>query len=165
MKKNLSIAGFSLVAMGLFMGSCVSKAKIYGCAGQCRRTLRTDSTAWVNRKNTMQQNITSLEQQNTDYQKQIDSFKTSCRDYQKRWEIFKRLTHNKILRPIQLHQQIHAAIDEYVEASNVESRNGKIYVNLPEKMLFTPGSSTLSTKGKQALDNLQPCSLLTKMLK
>ena len=154
MKKNLSLAGFSLVAMGLLMGSCVSKRKYMDAQATAAERYRTDSTEWANRTNTMQQNITSLEQKTTDYQKQVDSYKTSAMTYQKRWDNLQTTYTQQNTSTEQLHQEIHAAIDEYVEASNVESRNGKIYVNLPEKMLFTPGSSTLSTKGKQALDKL-----------
>lgn len=154
MKKNLSIAGFSLVAMGLFMGSCVSKRKYMEAQTSAAQRYTTDSTQWATRSATMQQNISSLEQKSTDYQKQMDSFKTSAMNYQKRWDNLNSTYTQQNTATEQLNQQIHTAIDQYVEASNVESKNGKIYVNLPEKMLFTSGSSTLSAKGKQALDKL-----------
>src|SRR5687767_4208606 len=154
MKKNLSLAGFSLVAMGLFMGSCVSKRKYMDAQTSAAERYRTDSTEWANRTTTMQQNITSLEQKSTDYQKQVDSFRTTSMNYQKRWDNLQSTYTQQNTSTEQLHQQIHAAIDEYVEASNVESKDGKIYINLPEKMLFTSGSSTLSAKGKQAMDKL-----------
>lgn len=154
MKKNLSLAGFSLVAMGLFMGSCVSKRKYMDAQASAAQRYSTDSTQWASRANTMQQNISSLEQRSTDYQKQMDSFRTASTNYQKRWDNLQSTYTQQNTSTEQLHQQIHTAIDQYVEASNVESRNGRIYVNLPEKMLFTSGSSTLSAKGKQALDKL-----------
>lgn len=154
MKKNLSLAGFSLVAMGLLMGSCVSKRKYMEAQTSAAERYRTDSTQWADRSNTMQQNITSLEQKNAAYQSQVDSLRTTSMTYQKRWDNFQSTYTTQNTSTEQLHQEIHTAIDEYVEASNVESKNGKIYVNLPEKMLFNAGSSTLSTKGKQALDKL-----------
>ncbi|HET9277240.1 MAG TPA: hypothetical protein VFN95_03620 [Flavitalea sp.] len=154
MKKNLSLAGFGLAAMGLFMGSCVSKKKYMEAQTSAAARYTADSTQWATSSASMQQNITSLEQKNTDYQKQVDSFRTTAQNYQKRWETFQSTYTTQNTSTEQLHQQIHTAIDEYVEASNVESKNGKIYVNLPEKMLFTSGSSTLSAKGKQALDKL-----------
>jgi len=154
MKKNLSLAGFSLVAMGLFMGSCVSKRKYMDAQASAATRYTTDSTEWANRSNTMQQNITSLEQKSADYQRQMDSFRTTSTTYQKRWEGFQTAYTEQNTSTEQLHQQIHSAIDQYVEASNVEARNGKVYVNLPEKMLFASGSSALSAKGKQALDKL-----------
>ena len=46
----------------------------------------TDSAQWASRTNTMQQNITSLEQRSSDYQKQMDSFRTASANYQKRWD-------------------------------------------------------------------------------
>lgn len=154
MKKNLSLAGFSLVAMGLFMGSCVSKRKYMEAQTSAAERYRTDSTQWANRSNTMQQNISALEQKNTAYQSQVDSLRTASSNYQKRWDNFQSTYTQHTASTQQLHQQIHDAIDQYVEASNVESHSGKIYVNLPEKMLFNPGSSTLSTKGKQTMDKL-----------
>jgi outer membrane protein OmpA-like peptidoglycan-associated protein len=154
MKKNLSLAGFSLVAMGLFMGSCVSKRKYMEAQTSAAERYRTDSTEWATRSNTMQQNITSLEQKSTAYQKQMDSFRTASMNYQKRWDNLQSTYTQQNTSTEQLHQQIHTAIDQYVEASNVESKNGRIYINLPEKTLFTAGSSTLSAKGKQALDKL-----------
>lgn len=154
MKKNLSLAGFGLAAMGLFMGSCVSKKKYMEAQTSAATRYTTDSTEWATRSATLQQNISSLEQKNTDYQKQVDSFRTTSQNYQKRLETFQSTYTTQNTSTEQLHQQIHTAIDEYVEASNVESKNGKIYVNLPEKMLFASGSSTLSSKGKQALDKL-----------
>jgi len=154
MKKNLSMAGFGLVTMGLLMGSCVSKRKYMEAQTSASERYRTDSAQWADRSNTMQQNMTSLEQKSTNYQKQMDSFKTSSMNYQKRWDNFQSTYTQQSSSVQQLHEQIHTAIDQYVEASNVESRNGKVYVNLPENMLFTSSGSTLSAKGKQALDKL-----------
>ena len=154
MKKNLSLAGFGLAAMGLFMGSCVSKRKYMEAQTSAAERYRTDSTDWATRSNTMQQNISSLEQQNTSFKGSIDSLRTTSMNYQKRWDNIQSTYTQATTSTEQLHQEIHNAIDQYVEPSNVESRNGRIYVNLPEKMLFNPGSSTLSTKGKQALDKL-----------
>lgn len=154
MKKNLSLAGFSVVAMGLLMGSCVSKRKYMDAQTKAAQQYSTDSAQWASRTNTMQQNITSLEQKSADYQKQMDSFRTTSETYQKRWEGVQSAYTTQNTSTEQLHQQIHTAIDQYVEASNVEARNGKVYVNLPEKMLFASGSSALSAKGKQALDKL-----------
>ncbi len=155
MKKNLSLAGFSLVAMGLFMGSCVSKRKYMDAQTSAAQRYTTDSTEWASRANTMQQNVSSLEQKNTAYQKQMDSFRTASETYQKRWDNLQSTYTQQNTSTEQLHQQIHTAIDQYVEASNVEAKNGKVYVNLPEKMLFaSSNSTTLSSKGKQALDKL-----------
>lgn len=155
MKKNLSLAGYSLVAMGLLMGSCVSKKKYMDTQASAAQRYTTDSTAWASRSNTMQQNISSLEEKNTTYQKQVDSFRTASENYQKRWDNLQSTYTKQNSGTEQLHQQIHTAIDQYVEASNVESRNGKIYINLPEKLLFaSANSTTLSSKGKQALDKL-----------
>jgi|GEM_PF-2069989 len=154
MKKNLSLASFSLVAMGLFMGSCVSKRKYMEAQTSAAARYTTDSTQWADRSNTMQKSMSALEQKSTTYQKQMDSFKTSSMNYQKRWDNFQTTYTKQTSSTEQLHEQIHTAIDQYVESSNVESRNGKVYINLPEKMLFTSGSSSLSAKGKQALDKL-----------
>ncbi len=155
MKKNLSLAGFSLVAMGLFMGSCVSKRKYMDAQASAAQRYTTDSTEWASRANTMQQNVSSLEQKNTTYQKQMDSFRTASENYQKRWDNLQSTYTQQNTGTEQLHQQIHTAIDQYVEANNVEARNGKIYISLPEKMLFaSSNSTTLSSKGRQALDKL-----------
>ena len=154
MKKNLSLAGFGLAAMGLFMGSCVSKRKYMEAQSNAAARYTADSTQWATSSATMQQNITSLEQKNTDYQKQLDSSRTASANYQKQWEPFQSTYATQNTSTEQLHQQIHTAIDQYVEASNVESKNGRVYINLPEKMLFTSGGSTLSSKGKEALDKL-----------
>ncbi|MBC7826399.1 MAG: hypothetical protein H7122_01535 [Chitinophagaceae bacterium] len=154
MKKNLSIASCSLVAMGLLMGSCVSKRKYMEAQTSASERYRTDSSQWADRSNTMQTNITSMEQKNTAYKSQVDSLRTSSMNYQKRWDNIQSTYTTQNSSTEQLHQQIHTAIDQYVEASNVESKNGKIYVNLPENMLFNAGNSTISSKGKQALDKL-----------
>ena len=154
MKKNLSLAGLGLAAMGLFMGSCVSKRKYMEAQSSASARYTADSTQWATSSATMQQNITSLEQKNTDYQKQMDSFRTASANYQKQWEPFQSTYATQNTSTEQLHQQIHTAIDQYVEASNVESKNGRVYINLPEKMLFTSGGSTLTSKGKEALDKL-----------
>lgn len=154
MKKNLSLAGIGLAAMGLFMGSCVSKRKYVDAQTSAAERYRTDSTEWANRANSMQQNITSLEEKSASYQKQMDSFKTAATNYQQRWEGLQTTYTTQNTSTEQLHQQIHSAIDQYVEPSNVESRNGKVYVNLPEKLLFASGGSALSAKGKEALEKL-----------
>ena len=154
MKKKLSLAGISLVAMGLFMGSCVSKKKYMETQSSLNERYRADSAQWAERSNTMQQNIATLETQSASYQKQADSFRASSMNYQKRWEGMQTTYTQQASSTEQLHQQIHAAIDQYVEASNVETRNGKIYINLEEKAMFAPGTSKLSAKGKETLDKL-----------
>ena len=154
MKKKLSLAGISLVAMGLFMGSCVSKKKYMETQTSLNERYRADSAQWAERSNTMQQNIATLETQSASYQKQADSFRASSMNYQKRWEGMQTTYTQQASSTEQLHQQIHAAIDQYVEASNVETRNGKIYINLEEKAMFAPGTSKLSAKGKETLDKL-----------
>lgn len=154
MKRNLSIAVYGLTAMGLLMGSCVSKRKYMEMQTSAAERYRVDSTQWTDRSNTMQQNIASLEQKSIASQKQMDSLRTTSINYQKKWDNVQSTYTSQTTATEQLHQQIHTAIDQYVEANNVEAKNGKVYVNLPESMLFTSGSSSLSAKGKQALDKL-----------
>ena len=132
MKKNLSLAGFSLVAMGLFMGSCVSKRKYMDAQASAAQRYSTDSAQWASRTNTMQQNITSLEQRSSDYQKQMDSFRTASANYQKRWDNLQSTYTQQNTSTEQLHQQIHTARPSLVMFVSTGS-----YKLCPEAIILT----------------------------
>jgi len=153
MKKILSATGFGALAISLLFTSCVSKRK-YTEAQSTIEHYRADSAKLAERSNTLQQSLTTLEQKNKSFQQQIDSSTNLTNRYQKRWENFKSYYDQQKSSADQLRQQITTALDgSGLSESNVQAKNGRIIVTLPEDILFTSGSM-VNSKGKEALAKL-----------
>ena len=154
MNKIISFSGMSVVAMGLLLGSCVSKSK-YMEAQNTIEQYRTDSAAWAGRYNTMQQNMGTLEQKNKEMQTEFERSRTTYMNDQKRWNAYEGYYDQTKKTTEQVHQQIHAALNNTaVPDANVYTAGSKVFVTLPESAFFTANSSKLTVRGKEALSKM-----------
>ncbi len=146
MKKFRSVTGMGLVALTLFMGSCVSKKKYVAAQNEIER-YRTDSTQMAQRSAEMQQNIASLEERNKAIQTSYDS---ANKAYEARWAGIQSYYGEQRTNAEQLHQSLHQALssNEAIGADGITSGNGKVYVTLDEKVF---SGSQLNNQGRQAI--------------
>ncbi len=154
MKKIFSLQVASVVAMGLLLGSCVSRKK-YDEAQRTIEQYRTDSAEWAAKYNTVQQSYSTLEQNNKQIQTRYDSINKSYMADQQRWQTYRGYYDQQRTAAEQVHQQLHSALDNSViTESNIFANGNEVYVNIPESAFFTSGSSRLTAKGKEALQKI-----------
>ena len=154
MKKIFSLQGAGVVAMGLLLGSCVSQKK-YDEAQRTIEQYRSDSAAWAAKYNSMQQNYSTLEQNNKQIQSRYDSINKTYMADQQRWQTYRGYYDQQRTAAEQVHQQLHTALDNTViREANVYAEGNEVYVNIPENTFFASGSSRLTTKGKEALQKM-----------
>ena len=154
MKKYLSLksvcGGLAVVVM---MTSCVAKKK-YTEAQNTITQLQTENSQLKETGTSMQQNIATLESTNKNLQTSLDSTNTWVTGQQSRWNSFQAFYDEGTKTTEQVHQLLHTQLDDLIGAENITTNAGRIYVTLAEKTLFSSGSSRLSTKGTQVLEQL-----------
>ena len=154
MKKVISVSGMGMVAMSLLLGSCVSQRK-YAEAQSTIEQYRTDSAAWAARYNTMQQNVSSLEEKNKQLQTEYDKTRTTYMNEQKRWNAYQSYFDESKSTSEQIHQQLHSVLSNSgIPDNNIYSAGRRVYVTVPETAFFAAGSSKLTTKGREALSKI-----------
>jgi hypothetical protein len=146
MKKIRSVTGMGLVALTLFMGSCVSKKKYVAAQNEIER-YRTDSTQMAQRSAEMQQNITSLEETTKSWETRYDS---ANKAYEAKWAGVQTYFNEQKTAAEQLHQSIHQSLSnsEVIGADAITSGNGKVYITLDEKVF---SGTSLNKEGREAI--------------
>jgi outer membrane protein OmpA-like peptidoglycan-associated protein len=152
MKKILSMPVFG-VAVLMMLTSCVAKKK-YTEAQNTITQLQTENAQLKEQGTTMQQNVATLEARTRSMQSTIDSTNTWVTGQQGRWSSFQAFYDEGVKTTEQVHQQLHTEMDALIGAENITTANGRVMVNLKENILFTSGSSRLSTKGNEVLTRL-----------
>lgn len=146
MKKIRSVTGMGLVALTLFMGSCVSKKKYVAAQNEIER-YRTDSTQMAQRSAELQQNISTLEETTKSWETRYDS---ANKAYEAKWTGVQTYFNEQKTAAEQLHQSIHQSLSnsEVIGADAITSGNGKVYITLDDKVF---SGSALNTKGREAI--------------
>lgn len=146
MKKIRSVTGMGLVALTLFMGSCVSKKKYVAAQNEIER-YRTDSTQMAQRSAEMQQNITTLEETTKSWETRYDS---ANKAYEAKWAGVQTYFNEQKTAAEQLHQSIHQSLSnsEVIGADAITSGNGKVYITLDDKVF---SGTTLNSQGREAI--------------
>lgn len=153
MKKYLSLKSVCGVAVVVLMTSCVAKKK-YTEAQNTITQLQTENAQLKETGTSMQQNIVTLESSNRNLQTSLDSTNTWVTGQQSRWNSFQAFYDEGTKTTEQVHQMLHTQLDDLIGAENITTNAGRIYVTLAEKTLFASGSSRLSIKGTQVLEQL-----------
>ncbi|MGZ5254833.1 MAG: hypothetical protein ACXWV4_10830, partial [Flavitalea sp.] len=146
MKKISTVTGMGLIALTLFMGSCVSKKKYVSAQNEIER-YRTDSTQMAQRSTELQQNISTLEQTTKTWESRYDS---ANKAYETKWAGVQTYFNEQKTAAEQLHQTIHQSLSnsEVIGADAITSGNGKVYITLDEKVF---SGSALNSKGREAI--------------
>jgi outer membrane protein OmpA-like peptidoglycan-associated protein len=141
------------LGMALLLTSCVAKKKYVEAQNRISQLEQqnADCTAKTESLNT---NLTSLQQKNSDLQHRYDSSINSYTAQQTKWNDYSTYYNTQSSSAQQLHQTLHQQLDDMIGASNIVLNSNKVYITLPESTLFTSGSTSLSSKGKQIVTTL-----------
>jgi len=137
----------------LLLTSCVAKKKYVEAQNRISQLEQqnADCTAKTTSLNT---NIATLQQTNSDLQHRYDSSINSYTTQQTRWSDYTSFYDKQSSSAEQMHQTLHQQLDDMIGASNIVLKANKVYITLPESTLFSSGSTSLSTKGKQIVTTL-----------
>lgn len=153
MKKTFLSWGVSALVIGTLFTSCVAKKK-YTEAQNTITDLREQNALCMQRGDSLNQSLSSLQQSNSDLQRRFDSTSSAYASTEARLNEYTGLYEKQNTAADQLHQQLHQQLDDLVGATNIAKSGEKIYVTLPEATLFSSSSTSLSSKGKEIINTL-----------
>jgi hypothetical protein len=116
--------------------------------------LREQNAMCMQRGDSLNQSLSSLQQTNSDLQRRFDSTSSAYASSQVRWNEYTGYYEKQNTAADQLHQELHTQLDDLVGATNIAKTGEKIYVTLPEATLFSSSSTSLSSKGKEIINTL-----------
>jgi len=141
------------LGMALLLTSCVAKKKYVEAQKQISQ-LQQQNADCTAKTQSLNSNLTALQQTNSDLQRRYDSSINSYTAQQTRLNDYTGYYDKQSSSAQQLHQTLHQQLDEMIGASNIVLKSNKVYITLPESTLFTSGSTSLSSKGKQIVTTL-----------
>ncbi len=149
-KMSLGLYG---IGMALLLTSCVAKKKYVEAQNRISQ-LEQSNADCVAKTESLNSNISSLQQTNTALQARYDSSMNIYGAQQTKWNDYTSYYDKQKSTADQMHQTLHQQLDDMIGASNIVLTNNKVYVTLPESKLFTSGSTSLSSSGKEIVNTL-----------
>jgi hypothetical protein len=141
------------VGMALILTSCVAKKK-YTEAQNRISQLEQQNADCVSKTESLNTNLSTLQKTNSDLQNRYDSSINAYSSQQGRLNNYTTYYNTQKSTADQMHQTLHQQLDDKIGASNIVLANNKVYITLPESTLFTSGSTSLSSKGKDIVTTL-----------
>jgi len=141
------------LGMALLLTSCVAKKKYVEAQNRISQ-LEQQNANCVSRTDSLSTSLSTLQQSNSALQSRYDSSLNAYSTQQTRWNDYTTYYTNQKSSADQMHQTLHQQLDDMIGASNIVLNNNKVYITLPESTLFTSGSTSLSTKGRNIVNTL-----------
>jgi chemotaxis protein MotB len=137
MKFNFLKSSLSLVLCAVLMSSCVSSKK------------HKDALA---AKEALEQELAKSREAT---QRNLDQLSADLRSRDQKLRDLEKALEEKDRAVRALMASVNSALAEFKnQGLTVEIKNGKVYVSLPEKLLFRTGSTVVDPRGRQALQKL-----------
>ena len=141
------------IGMALLLTSCVAKKKYVEAQNRISQ-LEQQNANCVASRDSLSTSYSTLQQSNSALQSRYDSSLNAYNTQQTRWNDYTTYYTNQKSSADQMHQTLHQQLDEMIGASNIVLNNNKVYITLPESTLFTSGSTSLSSKGRNIVNTL-----------
>lgn len=152
MKKMLNI-GYMLI-FAVFLFSCVSTKKYKNAVAQADQ-LKAQNTELSSQANTLQGQVKDLSDKNNALQSDFNKYKAGCQDCQQKLAEVRAALAEEVNTMAEVMNRLTTAMENFKSKGvDLYSRNGNIYVSLPEGLLYKSGSSKLGDGGKEALGTL-----------
>jgi chemotaxis protein MotB len=137
MKFNFLKSSLSLVLCATLMASCVSSKK---------------HKEALSAKEALEQELAKSREST---QRDLDQLSADLRSRDQKLRDLEKALEEKDRAVQALMASVNSALDEFKsQGLTVDIRNGKVYVSLPEKLLFRTGSTVVDPRGRQALQKL-----------
>jgi len=152
MKKMLNICTMLLATVFLF--SCVSSKKYKTAVAQADQ-LKAQNIELTNQVNSLNQQVTDLNNKNNAVTADYNKLKTSCADCQEQLAHVRAVLAEEVNTMAEVMEKLTAAMQNFKDKGvELYSRNGMIYVSMSEGLLYKSGSAKLGAAGIEALGQL-----------
>ncbi len=141
------------IGMALLLTSCVAKKKYVEAQNRISQ-LEQQNANCVASRDSLSTSYSTLQQSKSALQSRYDSSLNAYNTQQTRWNDYTTYYTNQKSSADQMHQTLHQQLDDMIGASNIVLNNNKVYITLPESTLFTSGSTSLSSKGRNIVNTL-----------
>lgn len=157
-----------LTMLALLLGvvifsSCVSSKKFKASEAQVN-DLQSKNSQLVTENNQLKTNVNDLTAQQKTLTDQFNSYKTDCEAKSAELAKVRAAADEFSANADNLEEKVEAAEAEFKEKGlNIYSKDGSVYVDMEDNLLYSSGSAKLSPDGEKALGNL--ASVLNEMPK
>jgi chemotaxis protein MotB len=143
-----------ILCSALFLGSCVSSKKYKEANDQIQSLTATNNTL-QQQVNDSKQQVSDLTNSNRSMDSKFSSYKSSCEEAQRKLEIYQAALREQYETIKKMEDVINTAVAEFAgHGIEVFEKEGRVYVDMQDKLLYTTGSSKMGDEGKQALSSL-----------
>jgi len=144
----------NLLILAVLFQSCVSTKKYQSSVDEVKRLNETNRDLQLQVSDYKQQ-VSDLNANNRSLTSQFSSYKESCEDNQKRLDAYRNSAHEEMEAMHAMEQVIHEGVEEFIgHGVEVYEKNGHIYVNMEDKLLYKSGSANVSPEGLHILEAL-----------
>lgn len=148
--RSFAIAGIST----LLLAGCVSSKKYKASQAELQR-VRSDSAQLAQQVSSLNQNVQTIQQKNTALQQSLDSTSRNYTSSQQSLDYYQTYFTKQQTSITQISQELKDALSQAgLTDQDLQQMNGAVYVSLNENNIFKNNSTTVSTKGQQALNSL-----------
>ncbi len=140
-----------LFLSSVILSSCVSSKKFKSANNEIDK-LTTENTSLQKTVDDLQKTVNDLTNSNKSVMSEYSNYKTDCEAIQKEYESFQTILEDEFAKLKEVERLLDSAVGDFAgQGVEVYSKDGRIYVNLQDKLLYKSGSSVLAAQGKSAL--------------
>lgn len=144
----------AIFVVSALLQSCVSNKKYQASVGEVQRLTAENSTLQQQLTASKQQ-VDQLTESNKSINAQFTSYKSECEATQQKLNAYRSGMMEEIKTMKAMGDVIEKAVDEFTgRGMEVDEKNGRIYVNFEEGLLYKSGSANVSESGLKALEAL-----------
>jgi chemotaxis protein MotB len=163
-------AVFALLLGAIIFSSCGTGKKLSASEAQVsdlktkNSQLVNENTQLVNENTQLKSNVSDLTAQNKTTNDQFNSYKTNCEAQAEQLKRIQAALNEFAANVQELQDKVEAAEEKFKDKGmHIYSKDGVVFVNMEDHLMYKSGSSKLNPDGKDALSNL--ASVLNEMPK
>jgi chemotaxis protein MotB len=138
----------------LFLGSCVSSKKYKEANDEIQRLTASNNTI-QQQMNDCKQQVSDLSNNNKSMDAKFTSYRSSCEEAQRKLEVYQAALRDQYETIKKMEELINGAVGDFAgHGVEVYEKNGRVYVDMQDNLMYKTGSSKLGDEGKKALESL-----------
>jgi len=106
----------------------------------------------TSQNNTLQQQVNDLTSSNKSMSAEYSSYKTDCEASQRKLEAYQTAIQEEFNKQAQMEHLLDSAVQDFAgHGVMVYAKDGRVFVNMEDQLMYKSGSSKVNEEGKQAL--------------
>ena len=143
-----------LIVSVFFLMACKASKKLEIAQGQLSE-LTEQNRQLKSKVSGLQSDVSNCTAASKTIQDEYDSYKTQCRQTEEKLKSAQAILKDQYNTMQQLHDKVDQALTDFKDKGvEVFFKNGLVYVEMEDQLLYKTGSSKLDKKGKEALADL-----------